>query len=336
MLRISYEDILQKIQQEKGTDREEIEQKVKEKLAKLGDLISKEGAAHIVANEYGVKVFESLARSRLKITHLSPGLRPFEVVGKVLRKYEMRSFTKDGREGKVISFLMADETGMVRVTCWDEKLIAKIEAMPEGTIALVRQSTVRENNGYNELHLGSQSDLTLNPLGITVEAHLSQPRPSAQKRIIKDLKADEVAEVWGTIVQAFEPKFYAACPECHRKVQGEGAESRCPQHGVVAVKAVPIVNVVLDDGTENIRVTFFREVAAKALGVTEEELAATKDRPEEAERLKQQAIGQQVKVVGKARTNEMFGRMEFSAFQVDLLDPRRIVEELVESPEGDA
>ena len=67
MLQLSYNEIINKIKTEKGLSEEEIKDKVKEKLNRLTDLVSKEGAAHIVANELGVKLFDSLSRREIKI-----------------------------------------------------------------------------------------------------------------------------------------------------------------------------------------------------------------------------------------------------------------------------
>jgi len=38
----------------------EIKGKISEKVQQLYGLVSEEGAAHIIANEYGIKIFESL------------------------------------------------------------------------------------------------------------------------------------------------------------------------------------------------------------------------------------------------------------------------------------
>ena len=56
MLQLSYNDIITKIKTEKGLSEDEIKDRIKDKLNRLTDLVSKEGAAHIVANELGVNL----------------------------------------------------------------------------------------------------------------------------------------------------------------------------------------------------------------------------------------------------------------------------------------
>ncbi len=58
MIKVPYEDIVAKIRQDAGISESELNEKIEEKMSQLSGLVSKEGAAHIVANELGVKVTE--------------------------------------------------------------------------------------------------------------------------------------------------------------------------------------------------------------------------------------------------------------------------------------
>ena len=62
MFGLTYEQIIEKIQEEKGLSKEEIGKRIEEKVKDLSDLISKEGAAHILAHELGLKVFHELKK----------------------------------------------------------------------------------------------------------------------------------------------------------------------------------------------------------------------------------------------------------------------------------
>jgi len=81
-------------------------------MDQLSGLISEEGAAHIIANELGVKLFQAAqAGGQLKINDIAGGMRNVDVIGKITRKFELRNFKTADREGKVASFILADETG---------------------------------------------------------------------------------------------------------------------------------------------------------------------------------------------------------------------------------
>ena len=114
---LNFEEIVTKISTEKGLTHEEIEKKVKEKLNQLSDLISKDGAAHIVANELGVRVYEtpSSTPKKVSIKELNPAFKNVELLVKVLKVNEIRNFKTSSREGRVANVLvgaMPIETGM--------------------------------------------------------------------------------------------------------------------------------------------------------------------------------------------------------------------------------
>ena len=62
---------MERIASSSGTGKEEIERKIEAKRAKLSGLISKEGAAQVVASELGV----SFDNEQLKIDELLPNMR---------------------------------------------------------------------------------------------------------------------------------------------------------------------------------------------------------------------------------------------------------------------
>src|SRR3989344_5126308 len=107
MIGLSYEQIIEKIKQEKNVDEFILKQKIDEKLKQLADLISLEGAAHIIAHEYGVKVYEA-GRRKLKIQEVVAGITSVDLIGKVVSVYGVREFNKNGKSGKVGSFLFGD------------------------------------------------------------------------------------------------------------------------------------------------------------------------------------------------------------------------------------
>ena len=150
MTTLVYEEIVKKICEEKQMDHEEVHLRVKEKLRQLSDLISKEGAAHIVANELGVKVYEipkNLGR-RISISELNPAFKGVEMLVKVLKINEVRTFKTAAREGRVMNLLVGDESGTCRLVLWDEKQIKEVEEgfVKEGMTLKIQNCYVRENS----------------------------------------------------------------------------------------------------------------------------------------------------------------------------------------------
>lgn len=318
MLGLTYEDIVEIIKKEKGLSNEDIETKVKEKLTKLSDLISKEGAAHIIANELGINLFDSSV-VKLKINKVLPGMRSVNILGKVVKFYGVNEFKKEDREGKVANMLFGDETGSLRLVIWDTALISKFEneEIKEGNVIRIKNGYVKQNNGFKEIHLGAQGEISLED----AEIEVSESSDYIKKEI-KDLEAGTSnVGVFGTIVQVFEPRFFDACPDCGKKV----LENKCEKHGDVVGKRVPILNLFFDDGTGNIRSVAFREQVYRLTGMKEEEL---NDSPEVFEKIKEVLLGKQLVLVGRVTKNEMFDRMEFMVQKVLDVKPEDVVKEV--------
>lgn len=327
MIGLTYEQIVEKIKSQAGITEAEIEAKVNEKLDKLSNLISKEGAAHIVANELGVKVFEAPPAGRLKVKELQPLQRNVEVLGKVVAMYGVRSFKTEKKEGRNASFMIGDETGRVRVTVWDEPLLPDVEKIKEGNVVLVKGAYIRENSGFKEVHMGSGSQVFINPPGETVESVAGPQKPEAVKRTIADLQEREFASVVGTVVQVFEPRFYEGCAECGKKVNEEG---KCKEHGLVEKKLMPVVNIIFDDGTENVRVVCFRDQASDVLGLTREKLVELKDNFSAFDDVRNKLLGKQLQITGRVVKNEMFGRLEMIASVIEEAKPEDIISQVAE------
>ena len=325
MFKMSYIQIVNEIRNKTGLTEEEVGSRVDKKLALLSDLISKEGAAHIVANELGVKLFPEYSEKKLKISGLIPGLNFINIDAKVMALYEVKSFKNEKREGKVASLLIGDETGIARLVLWDTKLIEIIEKskIKEKDTISIKNAYCKENNSGMELHLGNKGDMIVNPPNVII-SEVRSSRSITQKTI-KDLKENETAEINGTIVQLFEPRYYNACPQCNKKTELANGTHLCKEHGNVISQEVPIINFFLDDGTDNIRVVCFRDLANKIL---ENNFTRIKDNPAEFEIIKNDIIGKQIKVTGRVNKNAMFDRLEFSAQDVQDLDPKQLIEEL--------
>ena len=90
MIKLSYEQIIEKIRDQTKKPFSEIEILVNKKLEQLSDLISKQGAAHIIANELKVKLFDKI-EGRLKIKDLVSGMNSVEVLSKVIKIYGIQT-----------------------------------------------------------------------------------------------------------------------------------------------------------------------------------------------------------------------------------------------------
>lgn len=305
MIQVPLKDIIAKICKASGLSEEEVEKKIAEKVETLYGLVSEEGAAHIIANELGIKIFD--VSGELKIKDILLGMKSVDVVGKVVRKYELREFATEKRKGKVANLSLADETGTIRVVFWNDKT-DDFRQIKEDDVLKIKGAYVRENTGRKELHLGDNSQVIINPKGIDVNV---RDRPEYDKKHISELVDGMSAEILGTIVQVFDIKFFEVCPKCNKRLRLHGEVFECDEHGQQKPNYNYILNIYLDDGTSNIRVNFWKQQSQRLLKLDDSQILKFKDSTD-FEKYKTDLLGEQIKVLGRAKNNIM-QRLEFTA-----------------------
>ncbi|MBU1704973.1 MAG: DUF2240 family protein, partial [Nanoarchaeota archaeon] len=167
MLQVPLDQIIEKIKEKSGLSEQDIKKKIDDKLKQLSGLISKEGAAHIIANELGIKLFEQTS-GKLQVKNILAGMRDVEATVKVTNVFPITEFSrKDGTPGKVGSFIAGDETGTIRFVLWNEQTNL-LDQLAPNTIIKIVGGYVKENQGRKEIHVNDRSKLLINPGGETI------------------------------------------------------------------------------------------------------------------------------------------------------------------------
>jgi ssDNA-binding replication factor A large subunit len=320
----NYELLVDRIAKSSGLDRDEIVSKVEAKKAKLSGLISKEGAAQIIAAELGI----SFEDEDLKISELIGGLRKVNVVGKVMNIFPVREFEKNDRKGKVANFILADETGSTRVVLWDVNHIELIEneSIKVGDVVDIKNGSTRDS----EIHLSSFGELKKSEVVMDEVKNA----PAASEVGLDEARQGMSVKARGIVVQVFQPRFYSVCPTCNKKVvssvatgadgeqKAEGSEFRCAEHGVVEKVDKAILNFVIDDGLESMRVVMFSDQIK--LVVPEEDL---KDEVKAAA-FRDDFLGTEIYLSGRVNRNQLFNNLEIVANGVERVDVEKLISEL--------
>lgn len=307
----------QKIIQEANITEDELNSKIKNKLEQLSGLVSEEGACHIIANDLGIKVVTSIT-NRVKVNNIVPGMKTFEIVLRATKKFEPREFQKGDRVGRVANVFASDETGFTRLVFWNDQ-VKKLETFNEGDILLLKNGYIKENIGRKEIHLSESSELMINPEGESVE----EIRNETKRKKLEELKDDEFnVDVLGTIVQLFEPRYFEICPNCKRRTRlQESQRYICDEHGEITPIYSYVVNAVIDDGTDTMRIVCFGEQAEKLLDKNNQELLSYKDNLQEFDIVKNEVVGKIVNLLGRVKKNLMFDRIEFNVQNVIIPNP---------------
>ena len=303
---IGYEKILARLSQVSGIEEEEINRRVEAKRAKLSGLISREGALQVIAAELGI----SFDNEKLKIDELLPGMRKVNFSGKVITMYPIRTFTtKSGEEGKVANIIVADDTSNIKVVLWDTNHIALLEngEIQEGISIEVNSGNIREG----EVHMGSFSELKISQEQFP-EVMVEKP---VKTKEISNFSVGDTVSTRAFIVQSFDPRFYDANPETGKKITEEDLANGIPK------EKRAILNVVIDDGTENIRAVLFHDMVQK-LGLTDYE------NEELMTQQKENILGKEVFIGGNVRMNSYFNTPELIVNSVEHVDVEKLILEL--------
>lgn len=303
----NYQKLVERISRSSELSADEIERRVEAKKAKLSGLISKEGAAQIVAAELGIN-FDS---EKMKISELVEGMKRVNLIGKIVKLNPVRTFNKNGREGKVGSFLLADDSSNVRTVLWDTNHITLIEQgkIKENSVIEVTNGAIRNS----ELHLSSFSDIKVSKE--VIDSVVTQA-VTVEKPLV-NCKPGETIKTRAVIVKLFEPRYFEVHPKTGKKMTEEETNS-----GITPSKRA-LLNVILDDGTETMRSVLFTEQIL-SLGITEEQLMSL----EEFSKIKNSFLGEEKFFSGQVRSNSLYNTTEFTVQQIQDLNPDELIKEL--------
>ena len=324
MIKIPLEEVIKKIVAQSGMTESEVNTKIDEKMKAFDEIVSRDGAAFMVASENGVKVFEDPATKVLEIKDVHPGMSGVELLAKVSRIFDARSFSSDGRDVPFIPIMIQDSTGSIRTTLWDKRteLITK-NRLKVGDVIRIKNCSIKENSYTGkDLQLNSRSQLLINQDELDVD--VAAPVAAVETDLSNPTLGSPV-NVFGTIVSVSEPRFYNACGECRRKVS---ESNECQTHGKVeSPKTTMILNFVLDDSKGNVRATCFGELGEKLLGEnadTIQELIAAQG----SDNIGLEVLGKMVEVSGIIKENKNYDRVEMNVNSIKIKNADEMIARL--------
>ena len=310
-------ELVQKIIEKTGLSQEEVQKKILEKQRELSNLISKDGAAYIIAKELGLDILPKTKR-RLEIKNVIPKITDLKLTARVIRVFEPREFkSKAGKKGKVASIILGDETGNIRLSLWDEQTNIIEKLKPGMAIETFRAYTRDNGFGGVEIRLGNKGGIRiLEQCELPTLDKLQKPLEIQRKNII-ELKEGENTELRASLVQLFKTSiFYEICPQCKGRVVKEGNDFKCLEHGIVEPTKTIVLSGIIDDETGNIRAVFFRDVALELIGMDIKQALEKEDSFFENLNI----LGKEFIMIGKTRRNKMFNRLEFVVNNVKEVD----------------
>lgn len=332
----SIDDILHKLETDTKVPRAELMEKINKKQNELSGLVSIEGAAHLIAKEYGIDLSEN-SMKKLEIKDIIDGMNKFTFCGRVFRTSNIIEFKRsDGSTGNVVNVYLGDSSGYTKLVLWDKQTnLIEDETIKLGDIVEVANGLVKENMyGDIEVTLGKygsiRSDESFN-LPDMEELNKKYFSPTNARVEIKNL-VPGIFEISGTVMQVFRGKFiFNTCSICGSTLDETGEKPRCSVHGEVEYNPSLVISMILDDGTGDIRVVLFRDLAEKTIEMNSGELSDI-DLEKRYELINERLIGRQLILRGRVKKNKTFDRIEMIANDFKELNPleesKNLLEEL--------
>jgi ssDNA-binding replication factor A large subunit len=328
---MTIDEILDKLSAQTKLSHEELLKKIEKKQKELA-VVSIEGAAQLFAKELGLNLEVSKTKN-MEIKDIIGGVKNVNINGRIFQISNINTFKrKDGTEGKVVNLLIGDNSGFMKLVLWDKQTELVSEKIIDVDHAIqVSNALARENSfGDIELSIGKFGSVRSSNEEFLPNAddllHRYAVIPN-QRIFISDIRSGTF-EIKGSAVQIFPGKFiFFVCPECGKSLD----TNICKDHGEVEPSAALVLNVVIDDGSGDIRVTFFRNIAEQTLGISSKEVAAIAE-PERYNLIKEKLLGKELVIQGKVKKNKDFNRFELTASGIKEINPleesKIILEEL--------
>ncbi|MBD3405788.1 MAG: hypothetical protein GF411_06620 [Candidatus Lokiarchaeota archaeon] len=283
--------------------------------------------------DYAAPSGGSEALGMKKIEDLSTGMWDVDLEGKVVRIFDITTFDREGSEGRVQNIIVADDTGTIRVTFWNDD-VDKITGIEEGDVIRVLHGYVKEGfRGGYEYQVGRKAEITINPkdtsiADLDISEVSTRPTVSANRYMIGDIDAStegKTIEICGIIVNISQSKpVYPSCPDCRKKLNFEDGRYNCAVCGDVKKPEYRMLfKITIDDGSGSIRATLFGESGEDLLGISAEEaqriIEKTGRDTAPIEQNSDRALGRYVAIQG--RVSKYRDSLDLSTSKLEFADP---------------
>jgi replication factor A1 len=208
--------------------------------------------------ELGIDIDARPTSEEIKINDLQDRLFNITVKVKIQRVFSLSTFTRkrDDSEGKVLSMIVADDTGTTRLVFWDSRAEEMEDAQPDEFIRVIGASTRQSRDGSNiEIHAGNAAKIERGLKEKMKVVAVSTSKASGSTPLGMKSIADLTTEMWdvdieGKVVTAYDVKTFT---------KKDGSEGQ-------------VRNLVIADQTGKIRVTFWGDDVDKIAKIKENDI----------------------------------------------------------------
>ncbi|XRO75420.1 single-strand DNA-binding protein Rpa [Methanocaldococcus sp. 28A] len=224
-----FKKLKKKVAESLNISEEELDEMIKEKIKEFGGILLKDAALMMIAKEHGIDI-DKKEVEEFSIKDIEEGQINVEITGIVTDVSDVKTFTrKDGSEGRYRKIIIADKSGTIRMTLWDELADMDIKV---GDILKIKRARARKWN--NRMELSSTSETKIEKLE-NYEGEIPE---------IKDIY--DIGELSPGMTATFEGEVISALPIKEFK-KADGSLGR-------------LKSFIVKDETGSIRVTLWDEL----------------------------------------------------------------------------
>lgn len=234
--------------------------------------------------------------------------------------------SKSGEKIPLLGFVVSDDTDGIRITLWREKAEEFSEKLSIGQGLLLKNVMIKYSNfsQRNEISLIDESTLELkefeieNLKMIDLTKTNSRTNFSGNYQKIDSINASTNIELKGFIARDLSNiTIYEACTKCFKKVDN------CTCNTANETEFRMIINLIIDDGSGSIRITFIGDIAEKLIMVKTEKLVQIKETPDFdkfLEKKSSELLGKDIIIKGKAKFSDYSNSYEIMAYEFKYLN----------------
>ena len=195
------------------------------------------------------------ASSEVKIGNIRDGMGNVTVTGKII-SVEKKEITARGEQKTVYSGIIADETGRIQFSAWNDY------GLKEGESVCVSNAYIRGWKGIPQLNMGDRCEISrVDEVTDVVDTSSNQKTVEEITRIGGGLDIT----IEGLVVDVRQGSgIIRRCPQCNRSM----LNGTCTTHGTVEGILDLRLKAVIDDGTGAISAIINRNDTEKVTGVT--------------------------------------------------------------------
>ncbi len=293
--------LVTQLAEKSGVNEDDIRARMNEKITKFSGLLTEQGALVLLSRDLNVRLplFDK-PNAQLKLGELKTGMNNVDVVASVKYADRVKTYSKNGKEGKYLAVRLSDDTGEALFTFWSEQADdAASKGIRTGSRITLTNARVGSFNQMTQLSLGYNGTYTIE--NDETNRNAAEKNMAMEKNTgkLSELSEGQFVETNVHIVDVLPGKgFYVRCLACNGKLPKR--ETICPicmTEGKIETRL--LVSLIMDDGSKPMRaVAFEKEVLALYEKNKDDLLSVFEADKESADKA---LLGKVVHVQGKAK-----------------------------------